>query len=154
LVLGAGGAARAAVFAMARSRAKKIWIYNRTLERAQGLMDYATTYFPETEIDLPLAADDLKHEKIDLVINATACGLQPTDGSAFDLRKLGSKPAVYDLIYSPAETALLKQARELGLAAVNGLGMLAAQAALSFELWTGEKDGVRQAMMETLKKWR
>ncbi len=175
LVVGAGGAARGVVFALAFARAEKIWIYNRTPERAEGLRDYLRSHFPETEIESLASIESLKTEKVDLVVNASSCGLTPppvcddspktnrpanagqTGGGVkleqpIDLRHLSGKFSVYDLIYSPAETLLLKQARSLGFPSANGLGMLAAQGALSFSLWTGQKEGIREKMLEVLKK--
>ena len=178
LVLGAGGSSCGVVFALARAHADRILVLNRTQERAQGLKDFAQPYFPETEIAVLGAPDELGLEKIDLVVNTTSCGMIPPPvsrrgaplhaqgapsaretgggmkGNAdmpLDLKRLKNKASVYDLVYAPAETAFLKSAKELGWPAVNGLGMLAAQAALSFELWTGKKEGVREAMREALK---
>jgi shikimate dehydrogenase len=154
LVLGAGGAARGVVAALAQADARKITIYNRTRERGQGLKEYMSGHFPEVEIESLEVPDWAGLEKIDLVVNATSCGMKQTDPAPIDLRRLQSKPAVYDLIYSPAQTQLLKDARSLGLSYANGLGMLAAQAALSFGIWTGQKEGVRELMMEALKTCR
>lgn len=176
LVLGAGGAARGVVFALAHAHAEKILIHNRTQSRGQGLQDYASRYFPETEIDSTFSTEDLRSDKIDLVVNATSCGMAPpsvlsaisgqipseslkTGGgvgmdckSPLDLRRLGKVAYVYDLVYTPTETPFLKQAKELRLPCANGIGMLATQAALSFELWTGQKDNIRSRMLEALKK--
>ena len=152
LVLGAGGAARGAVFALARARADEIFIYNRSVDRAEGLSDYVSGHFPETEIDVLPDIGLVRDRKPDLVVNASSLGMKAGDKSPFDLSLLTHKTSVYDLIYSPIETPLLKQAKKLGLSHANGLGMLAAQAALSFELWTGEKEGVRELMVQELKK--
>ena len=152
LVLGAGGAARGVVFALARARADEITIHNRTMERAEGLSDYVSGHFPGTEIDVMDNMDLVDDKKPDLVVNATSLGMKNRDGSPFNLDLLTHKASVYDLVYSPLETPFLKQAKKLGLPHANGLGMLAAQAALSFELWTGEKEGVREKMLEVLKK--
>ncbi len=152
LVLGAGGAARGVVFALAHTHAGKIMIHNRTQTRAQGLQEHVSSYFPETEIDSTVSLTDLKAAKIDLVVNATSCGMEKQDPLPMDLHALNHKAAVYDLVYSPGETRFLKIAKALRLPCANGLGMLAAQAALSFELWTGKKDGVRSRMLEAVKK--
>lgn len=151
LVLGAGGAGRGVVFALARSGASRIFIYNRTRSRAEGLVEFAAPHFSETEIEPVISLDELRLQKIDLVVNATSCGMKDQEEMPFDLKLLKSRPAVYDLVYSPAETPFLKEAKALGWRAANGLGMLTAQAALSFELWTGKKEGVREAMTEALK---
>ena len=151
LVLGAGGSACGVVFSLARAHADRIVVLNRTQERAQGLTDFAQPYFPETEIQTLQSLDELEGQKIDLVVNTTSCGMKGNAGSPMDLKRLKNKASVYDLVYAPLETPLLKSAKTLGWPAVNGLGMLAAQSALSFELWTGKKEGVREAMREALK---
>jgi shikimate dehydrogenase len=152
LILGAGGAARAAAFVLARGGAEKILIYNRTAGRARGLQEYLSGFFPEAEIEAPETAEALHGEPVDLVVNATSCGMREGEPSPFDLKILREPLAAYDLIYSPMETPLLRQARELGIKSANGLGMLAAQAARSFEIWTGQKEGVQREMLEILKK--
>ncbi len=151
-LLGAGGAARGAAFAAAHAKADEIFIHNRTPGRAEGLAEYLAEHFPETEIRPISGFEELRGNKIDLVVNATSCGMKPDDPPPFDLKLLGHQACVYDLIYSPAETHLLKQAKNLGWVHANGLGMLANQAALSFALWTGRSEGIREAMRETLKK--
>ncbi len=153
LVLGAGGSACSVVFSLARAHADQVFIYNRTQERAQGLVDFAGPHFPETDIELLRDLEELGLQKIDLVINTTSCGMRGNTGSPMDLKLLKKEAAVYDLVYSPLETPFLKSAKTLGWRAANGLGMLASQAALSFELWTGKKEGVREVMEETLKTW-
>ena len=95
--------------------------------------------------------EELDLQKIDLVVNCTSCGMRGNTGLPIDLKRFKKPAAVYDLVYSPSETAFLKSAKALGWPVANGLGMLAGQAALSFELWTGKKEGVREAMLEALK---
>lgn len=151
-VLGAGGAGRGVVTALARANASKIFVHNRTLPRAQGLAEYLARFFPETEIEAVSELVSLKKEKIDLVVNATSLGLKPQDTLPFDLQGMAKAPAVYDLVYGPSLTPFLESAKRLGLSFANGTGMLAAQGALAFELWTGQREGVREGMLETLKK--
>ena len=154
LVLGAGGAARGVVFALARAHAETIWIHNRNVERAEGLKDYLSPYFPEMEVENLKAFEALKGEKVDLVVNATSVGMKGGKEVPMNLKILEKKTPVYDLVYSPLETEFLKQAKALGFPCTNGLGMLAAQAAFSFELWTGKREGVREEMLEVLKQCR
>ena len=153
LVLGAGGASRGIVFALARAGAGRVFIHNRTREWAEGLTEFAAPHFPETEIEPVISLDELRLQKIDLVVNATPCGMKGNLEIPFDLKLLKKEASVYDLVYSPAETPFLKSAKALGYPAANGLGMLSAQAALSFELWTGKKEGIREVMREALKSW-
>lgn len=152
LVLGAGGAARGVAFALARAHAEKIWIHNRTVSRAEGLAEYMETFFPDTAIEPLDSIERVRGQKVDLVVNATPCGMREGDPSPLDLRFLKQGAGAYDLIYNRPETAFLKQARQLGIPCANGIGMLAAQAALSFELWTGRREGVKEVMRETLKQ--
>lgn len=150
VLLGAGGAARGVAFALAHARVGKLWICNRTLGRAKGLAEHLSKFFPDTEIQTPENLNELRKSKIDLVVNATSCGLKKEDPIPLDLKILTSRPRVYDLIYTSRSTPFLKSAESLGLANANGLGMLSAQAALSFALWIGKKEGVREVMREAL----
>ena len=150
LVLGAGGAARGVVFSLARAHAETVWVLNRGLERAHGLTDHAAGFFSETEFEAVKHLYEIQSEKIDLVINATSCGMRDQE-VPLDLRILERKIAVYDLVYAPDETPFLKTARSLDFPCADGLGMLVNQAALSFEIWTGKKEGVRETMLAALK---
>ena len=152
LVLGAGGSACSVVFSLARAHAEHVLIHNRTHERAEGLVSFAGPYFPETEIEALASTEEISPQKIDLIVNTTSCGMKGDNSVPLDLKSLRHPAFLYDLVYSPTETPFLKSAKTLGWKAVNGLGMLAAQAALSFELWTGKKEGVREMMRESLKK--
>ncbi|OGW90781.1 MAG: shikimate dehydrogenase [Omnitrophica bacterium RIFCSPHIGHO2_02_FULL_63_14] len=149
LVLGAGGAARAAVFALAWAGADAVTIHNRTPARAKGLEGYLATHFGDTDVRA-VDAGEAAAGKVDLVVNATSLGLKAFDPPPFDLGSLKGKPAAYDIVYGRA-TKFLETAARLGLPHAGGGGMLAAQAAASFALWTGRKDGVRETLMETLK---
>ena len=148
LVVGAGGAAKAAVDVLLREGAQ-VQVTNRRTDRAEALADV----FGGTVDSIPL---DLlpRHGPWDLLVNATPVG---TDGLASGLpvpesilEKVG---AVYDLVYNPPTTALIAAAKRLGRPAFSGLEMLLHQAAKSFELWTGRSppvDAMRQAAKEAL----
>ncbi len=151
LVLGAGGAARSVVFSLARAHANKVWVLNRHVERAQGLTELAAGFFSETEFEAVKYLYEVQGEAIDLVVNATSCGMKGNQDIPLDLRILERKTAAYDLVYSPNETPFLQTAKALGFPHANGLGMLVNQAVLSFEIWTGKKDGVRKIMLDALK---
>lgn len=151
LVIGAGGAARGVVFALAHAGADRIFICNRSRERARGLAEYASTYFSETEIVSLESFGDMPDKKMDLVINATSCGMKGNQDLPMDWGLIREPKAAYDLVYTPSETLWLKEAKRIGIPCANGLGMLVAQGAISFERWTGKKEGVREAMREALK---
>lgn len=139
LVLGAGGSARAAVWALLDAGAAEVRVWNRTPERARALC----AEFGATAVDAPRAAD--------LLVNCTTAGLD--GGSSFDQipvapADLGDYGAVVDLVYRAAEpTTLIAETRARGIPAVDGLELLIGQGALSFELFTG-----RPASLEAMRK--
>ncbi|CAM3910152.1 shikimate dehydrogenase [Deinococcus frigens] len=129
VVLGAGGAARAAVYAL-RGAGHEVLIVNRTHARAQALAAElgGRAAWPETA---PWSA-------VTLLVNASSAGLDvPQDSPLAIFPALDPRALVYDMVYRPAETCLLREARVAGLRAENGLGMLAHQAQLAFAAWTG-----------------
>jgi shikimate dehydrogenase len=129
LVLGAGGSARAAAYALRESGAARVAVWNRTPERAARLAE-----------ELGVEAVDA-HVSADLVVNCTSVGLR---GEGFkdlpiDADALGDSTIVADLVYRSGETALVAEARRRGCAVVDGLEVLIRQGALSFEAWTGRE---------------
>jgi shikimate dehydrogenase len=130
LVVGAGGAARAAVRALAEAGAAEIVVVNRTPERAEAAAALAPG---AARVGVAAEAGEA-----DLVVNATPVGMGGDEGLPVDPRHLGPGQLVVDLVYHPAVTPLVDAARAQGAAAVNGLGMLVHQAALAFRLWTAE----------------
>jgi shikimate dehydrogenase len=152
LVLGAGGAARAVVYALSAAGCS-LAIHNRTPERAAGLAaDMASVGGPPVQA---ISLAELQPDAIDLLVNATSLGLGTQAGASAwpEPRPLPAHWTVYDLVYKPAETALLARARAAGAAAVGGLGMLVHQGALAFELWTGQPAPV-EVMREAAKRAR
>ncbi len=126
-VLGAGGAARSVIAALAAAGTAEVIVVNRSPDRAQR----AAALAPTARIG---AADDLA--RVDIVVNATSVGMG--DGSfPCDPDRLESGQIVADLVYEPIETPLLAEARRRGLTTVDGVGMLVHQAALAIRLWTG-----------------
>lgn len=140
VLLGAGGAARAALGAMIQTPPASVVLYNRHPERARKLIDR----FPlgiDAVNSLHLRVADLESDpafqSAEIVVNATPAGQRPGDPPPVSLSFLRAGMAVYDMVYN-RETELLKAAREKGCRAVGGLGMLVNQGALAFELWFGE----------------
>ncbi len=139
LVIGAGGAARAVVLALAEAGAGEVVVVNRTADRARAAAALAG---PVGRTGQAAEIGDM-----DLVVQATPVGMTgeatPIEGSSdraalVDPDRFGSGQVLVDLVYHPATTALMDGARRRGATAVNGVGMLVHQAALAFELWTGE----------------
>jgi shikimate dehydrogenase len=142
LILGAGGAARAAVHALLQA-GWHVAIASRKLDAARqivGELSQSKTTRSQRLAALPLEPDALGNMAgCDLVVNATPIGMLPQIHENPWPTGLPFPPyaSIYDMVYNPEETALIKAARSAGISGVNGLGMLVEQAALSFERWTG-----------------
>ena len=138
VLLGSGGAARGAAVECLQRRCASLWIANRTRENLDALLAAIAPIAPDVPRHgfAPSAAPgDLPGDS--LVINATSAGLRETDPLPIDLAALPRPAAVFDMIYNPPRTALLRRAAELGLAHANGLGMLVHQGAKALEIWSG-----------------
>jgi shikimate dehydrogenase len=133
VVLGAGGAARAVIDALARARAGSITVVNRSRDRADVAAALAG--------DRGRVGEPADVARADLIVNATSIGMGSTE-LPLDAALLSGHHVVADLVYHPLETALLHVAREAGAVAIDGLGMLVHQAALQQELWTGHRPDV------------
>jgi len=136
LVLGAGGAGRVAALRLAAAGVAELFLENRTRSKASEVAGEVQKRFPRVK-----TATGYPEGPVDLLLNATSLGLRsddplPVDHSKFRLERAR---AVYDMIYRPAETALLKEAKAAGCRIANGLGMLLYQGAGALELWTGQK---------------
>ncbi len=144
VILGAGGAARAVVYALLEEEIEEICIFNRTLEKAKKIKQNLSSFFPKSRIIVfPLEGEDLKDkiEKAHLLVNATSLGMPPrVDNTPLPDEKLfHPNLLVYDLIYHPVRTLFLRQAERAGAKIINGLPMLVYQGIESFYLWTGLK---------------
>ena len=143
VVLGAGGAARAAVYALADSQAKSMVIANRTLQRAQSLAATVTdTSGPEIRTST-LNANQLEDEisRSTLLVNTTSVGMMggpDPDMSPINPTWLHKRLLVFDIVYRPTITPLLHAAELTGARTLGGLEMLVLQGAASFKQWTGE----------------
>jgi 3-dehydroquinate dehydratase/shikimate dehydrogenase len=136
LVLGAGGAARAAVFGL-KERGAEIFILNRNVAAAQKLARQAKARTVKRQ--------DLKKLDFDVIINATPVGMGNTRETPLDPEEIRAK-IVFDMVYDPAETRLLKLAKERGAEGIPGSEMFVHQAARQFEIWTG-KPAPREDML-------
>ncbi len=156
LVLGAGGSARAVVFALC-SENWRVALAARRPAQAEALADELRSQFKDNRIELvPYQPDGLAEaaETTDLLVNTTPVGMAPhVDGSPWPQNVPFPRRAfAYDLVYNPAQTQLLKQAQQAGLPVCNGIGMLVEQAALAFETWTG-CCASRQAMLSAVSEF-
>ncbi len=139
LLLGAGGAARAAIVALARAGCARIDLLNRTRARAEDLRSRFQPRFPGTQIATYALGDSLRAllPEGDLLLNTTSIGLRGEAFAAFPWEAVSARLSLYDMVYRPGGTPLVSQARNRGIRACDGLGMLAAQGELAFSLWMG-----------------
>ena len=152
VILGAGGAARAVAFAVA-PKVKELVILNRTVTKAESLsrdlkrrlgVDVRFGGLSEVEKE-----EELKDA--DLLINATSVGMKPNENlSPVSPNLLKPDLTVFDLVYNPVETKLLKDAKKVGAKVVDGLSMLLFQGAAAFSIWT-DRDPPLKVMREALK---
>lgn len=131
IILGAGGASRAAIVALQDAGARSITIINRTYETAQALADKFGVSA------LPWEVRDESLQSATLLVNTTSLGMQGQPPLEIDISRLFGNAAVHDIVYAPLETDLLKCARAKGHKTVDGLGMLLYQAQLAFQHWHG-----------------
>ncbi len=135
LLLGAGGAARAIMTGFAKEKAKSITIANRTLEKANNMVQFANK--------IGLNADAVNIEKVgnnlegyDIIVNSTSVGLKK-EQSPISLKSITPETVVYDIVYMPMNTDFLKNAKEKKAKIIYGYEMLLGQAVRAFEIWHG-----------------
>lgn len=156
-IFGCGGAGRAIVAALTWKDAKinKIYLYDISQEALISAKKHFSR-FDFVKSKLEFISSKQTPEKIrdcHLLVNASPVGMKEGDSLTIDKRLFHKDLSVYDVVYNK-ETQLIKNARSLGLPAVNGLGMLLYQGMLSFEIWTGEKapkEIMQKALLEGLK---
>jgi 3-dehydroquinate dehydratase/shikimate dehydrogenase len=145
LVLGAGGAARAAIFGL-KERGAEVFILNRSLAPAQKLARRAHAR--------SIKRADLKKYAFDVIINATPVGMGNSRETPLQEKEINAR-YVFDMIYDPAETQLLKLAKQRGAQIIPGIEMFVHQAARQFEIWTGKpapQDDMLQVVMLAMQE--
>ena len=139
LIIGAGGSARGVVRALANESVGDIIIANRTLSRAQSLSTLSMGLGVSAQaISLDWQELSLAAVNSELIVNCTSVGMAHTSEfglSPLLLQQISPNSVVYDLVYNPIETQLLKEAAQAGAAVISGIKMLVYQGAASFELW-------------------
>jgi len=129
LVVGAGGAARAAVFGL-KDRGAEVWVFNRTPGPAQRLAKQARARFA--------SKGNLKKMQFDVIVHATPVGMGNGKGPpALDAKDMNAR-YLFEMVYRPAETRLVKQAIAKGMHIIPGAEMFVHQGARQFEIWTGK----------------
>jgi shikimate dehydrogenase len=157
LLLGAGGAARAIAYAMAKE-GDELTVLNRTVKDAQALAKLVEKTASKRIVSGSLSLEDIDSnlQDSDILINATSVGMKPhPDQTPVPIELLRKNLAVMDIVYNPLETKLAKDAKTLGAKVVSGVEMLIYQGAASFEIWTGKSAPVevmRKAALTHLQK--
>jgi len=152
LLLGAGGAARAALYALWLAGAARVEVVNRTPERSAALVALSHTWarvpgFAPTEVRVAPELRRLAEEHFDLVINATSLGLNPADPLPLEPEIGPAFGAALDLVYAPQGTRWIRELRTRGIPADDGKTMLLHQGAAAFERWFG-----REAPLEVMRE--
>lgn len=150
LLLGAGGAGRTAALRLAADKVAELYLVNRTHSKAEAVAAEIKKQFPSVHV-----AVRYPKSNVDLLLNATSLGLKPGDEFPLEEKRFSVKQAraVYDMIYRPSVTPLLKAAKKAGCKTANGLGMLLHQGAKAFEIWTGTRaplDVMRRALKQNI----
>ncbi len=154
-ILGAGGAAKALIDQLARHGANNIYIYDIYKDKSRQLADKTNAGFPKSKSLSIETINSFDFRDVNLLINATPIGMKEGDPVLVSADTFHPGLLVYDLIYNPRETKLLRMAKEKGCEVSNGLGMLLYQGARSFKIWTGQDaplEVMRQALNQVVKK--
>ncbi|MDY0189408.1 MAG: shikimate dehydrogenase [Desulfuromonas sp.] len=173
IILGAGGAARAAIVTIAQQGVRSITILNRSEQRAQALVARYSAQFPQVTFrsaayitnrgatgdtgcgssaylrSTSEAQTTEYFKKCHLIVNSTSIGLSGESFNVIPWKNVNKTAVVYDMIYAAHATPLVRAATEAGFVACDGLGMLAAQGEAAFELWTGKSAvGLMRTVLE------
>jgi shikimate dehydrogenase len=157
MILGAGGGTGHAIaWQCALENCERLVLVNRTLAKTSALVDRLRSFFAEPRVLGPVArlegvgwdeaAVRAQLSDIDLIVNATPLGMNPSDPAPIPARLLLPHHIVFDCVYRPSKTALLRAADEAGARGANGLSMLLHQGALSFSIWFN-----REAPIEAMR---
>jgi shikimate dehydrogenase len=153
VILGAGGASRGISFILAE-RGAHLVILNRKSGRVEELAQRITRVFKKEVTALPLNEENLAKvlARADILVNTTSVGMNPDiDETPVRARLLESGMIVFDIVYNPVQTRLLKEAEAAGAKTINGLEMLVWQGAMAFEKWTGQKAPLDLMKKEAIK---
>jgi shikimate dehydrogenase len=142
-ILGTGGASRAAVVGLAEKGVSNIDFYTRNIINSRQTLDYVRAKFPKIEFNVYQIQNIRSLEESSIIINATPIGMKGFMAdqmplNSCDLDKLKPETIIYDIVYNPYNTILIKEAEKRGLKVIRGLDMLIYQAQRAIEIWTGK----------------
>ncbi|HLY27754.1 MAG TPA: shikimate dehydrogenase [Aggregatilineales bacterium] len=157
VILGAGGAARAAAAALVRSGAH-VYVINRTPGHAEGIVKFVQSSWSQPNIEMVYLENLYEASRgVGLIVNATPVGQWPNvDASPWPEKVPFPEGAtIYDMVYRPLKTKFMQDAERAGLRALGGLGMLVYQGAAAYDMWTGKRapiDVMKVIAMQTLSE--
>ena len=156
MIIGSGGAARAVLYVLIQMKYKKIILYNRTKKNAEIIKKDFLKRF-SNDLKTKISCKDLKKTKnnikqTDLLINTTPMGMKNFPNLNIDIKDLRIDAAVFDLIYNPLETKLIKESKKKGIKSMNGLDMLIYQAQRSFYCWLNKTPKITNKLKKILEK--
>jgi shikimate dehydrogenase len=143
LILGAGGVVPSIMSSLIEMKVSKIFICNRTKEKAENLKSFFNDVTIVNWGEIP---------DVDMIINATSLGLKEEDKMNLDFSLIGNNKLFYDVIYNPKETTFLKIGKKLGNITINGKLMFVYQALMSFNIWHGLKPDINADVLNLLDK--
>jgi shikimate dehydrogenase len=160
LIIGAGGGTgRAIAWQCALENCERLVLVNRSLEKANALAEHLRSFFMEARVLGPAARLEavaweeplmrMQLADIDLIVNATPLGMNPSDPAPIPGRLIAPHHMLFDCIYGPSKTALLRAAEQAGARSANGISMLLHQGALSFSIWFDREPPI-EAMRKAL----
>ncbi|NBV06165.1 MAG: shikimate dehydrogenase [Proteobacteria bacterium] len=155
-VIGAGGAARALIYALIKSGVKKVVITNRNENRALELIKNFADFAKKNNCHLEfLSQKDFEKNlsNCDLLVNSTSLGMQGQQALEIDLNNLQKSAVVYDIVYKPLMTDLLNRSQNRGNKIITGIGMLIEQALVGFEAWFKQKPEIDSALIKQAIIW-
>lgn len=155
-VLGTGGAARAAITALAQSQVKEIKLYTRNIPNSLELLNYLRKTFPSVEFNAYQIERIRDLSDVNILVNTTPIGMQGraadmTPVEENELRTLPEGAVVYDVIYNPKKTVLLKLAQKNGYRTINGVDMFIHQALAAEKIWTGRTPDFKDMKIAALE---
>jgi len=152
-IIGCGGASRAIACYLLKEGVEFLGLCDIDQKRAQALAKDLRKHYKKACIHVYRSSDEIELKDIDLLVNATGLGRKKGDPAVIDVKKLHKGVFVYDLIYSPAEPALIKAANAKGCKTMNGLWMLVYQALKAEEIWQGKSfPGGEKTLLAGVKK--
>lgn len=155
-VLGTGGAARAAITALAQSQVKEIKVYTRSIPNSMELMTFLRSKFPNVGFNVYQIERIRDLSDVQILVNTTPIGMQGraadlTPVEENELRTLPQGAVVYDVIYNPKKTVLLKLAQKNGYRIINGVDMFIYQALAAEQIWTGRTPDFKDMKIAALE---